>query len=103
MSVFQVEAQPSVGAAIHLGLKSWTPSRRVLRFWLENGGHAIGVIPRLRVNVERICESNEEIEQRSVVDRLGDLLVRPAGVPQAVNLLVGDAVRVPGECAHEFE
>jgi len=55
------------------------------------------------VNVEGIREAYEEVEQRAVVDGLGDLRVAPADVAQPLDLFVRDAVGVPGQGLDEFQ
>ena len=54
-------------------------------------------------NVEGVRDAVEEVEQRCIVDRFGDLCIRPAGVPQALNLLIGDVVGVTSQGAHELQ
>lgn len=56
-----------------------------------------------RMDIEGIGESHEQIEQRPVVHSLRDLRVGPSHVPKNLDLFVGDAVCVPGQCAHEFQ
>jgi hypothetical protein len=48
------------------------------------------------MDVEGIGEAHKEVEESAVVDSLGDLGVRPADLTKPLDLLVGDAVRVPG-------
>jgi hypothetical protein len=48
------------------------------------------------MDVEGVGKTNEEVEERAVVDGFGDLRVRPAGLTQPLHLFVGDAIRVPG-------
>ena len=48
------------------------------------------------MDVEGIGKAHEEVEERAVVDGFGDLRVRPPGLAQPLDLLVGDAIRVAG-------
>jgi len=48
------------------------------------------------MDVEGVGKTNEEVEERAVVDGFGDLRVRPPGLTQALDLLVGDPIRVAG-------
>ncbi len=83
-TAFPAEPQSSVGA----GHRSWDAGRLV-------GGR--------RLDAEGVGQSNEKAEQRRVVRSLGDLLIGPAHVAQALDLLVGDAVGRSGDGAHEFQ
>jgi len=55
------------------------------------------------MDVERIRQSHEEIEERSYIDRFGNLRVTPTVLAQALNLGVGDFVGVSRERSHEFQ
>ena len=55
------------------------------------------------MDIERIGEPHEQVEQGAVVDGLGDLRVGPSHVPKGLNLIVGDSIRVPGQRADEFK
>ena len=55
------------------------------------------------MDVESVGKTNEEVEERAVVDGFGDLRVRPPGLAQALDLLVGDAIRVVGQRFDEFQ
>ena len=48
------------------------------------------------MDVEGIGKAHEEVEERAVVYRFGDLRVGPPGLAQPLDLLVSDAIRVPG-------
>lgn len=55
------------------------------------------------MNVEGVREAYEEIEECSVIDRLGNLGVGPSSLPQGSHLFVGDLVGVSGQGLDEFE
>ena len=48
------------------------------------------------MDVEGIGKAHEEVEERAVVDRFGDLRVGPPRLAKPLHLLVGYAIRVPG-------
>jgi len=55
------------------------------------------------MDVKGVSEPYEEIEERPVVDRFSDLGVAPAGLPQSLDLLVGDAIGVSSQRFDEFQ
>src|SRR5688572_10142141 len=55
------------------------------------------------MDVERVGEPDEHREERPDVDRLGDLRLRPAGLPQPLDLFVRDFVRVLGQRLDELQ
>ena len=55
------------------------------------------------MDVEGIGKADEEVEERAVVDGFGNLGVGPPGLTEPLDLLVGDAVRVPGQRLDEFQ
>ena len=55
------------------------------------------------MDVEGIGEAHEEVEERAVVDGFGDLGVGPPNLTQSLDLLVRDAIGVPGQCFDEFQ
>ncbi len=55
------------------------------------------------MDVEGVGKAHEEVEERAVVNGFGDLGVGPAGLAKPLDLLVGDAIRVPGERLDEFQ
>ena len=61
------------------------------------------LVHRRRLYPKRIRETHEEVEQRGVVGRLGDLLVAPPGVPQSLDLRVGDSIGMPRDRRDELE
>jgi len=54
-------------------------------------------------DVEGVGKAHEEVEERAVVNGFGDLGVGPAGLAKPLDLLVGNAIRVPGERLDEFQ
>lgn len=55
------------------------------------------------MDVEGIGKANEKVEERAIIDGLGDLGVAPPRFAQPLDLLVRDAVGMPGERLDEFE
>ncbi len=55
------------------------------------------------MDVEGIGKAHEEVEKGAVVDRLGNLSVGPPDLTEPLDLLVGDAVSVPGQRLDEFQ
>jgi hypothetical protein len=55
------------------------------------------------MDVEGIGQAHEEVEERAVVDSLGDLGVGPADLTEAFDLLIGDAIGVPGQGLDQFQ
>ncbi len=55
------------------------------------------------MDVEGIGKAHEEVEERTVVDSLGNLRVGPPNLTEPADLLVGDAVGVPGQRLDEFQ
>ena len=55
------------------------------------------------MDVEGIRQAHEQVEQRTVVDRFGNLLVAPADPPQTVNLVIGNPIGVSGQRADESQ
>ena len=55
------------------------------------------------MDVEGIGKAHEEVEKGAVVDRLGNLTVGPPDLTEPLDLLVGDAVSVPGQRLDEFQ
>jgi len=55
------------------------------------------------VDVEGIGKAHEEVEKRAVVDGFGNLRVGPPNLAQPLDLLVGDAISVPGQRLDEFQ
>lgn len=55
------------------------------------------------MDVEGIGKTNEQIEERCVVNRFGNLGIGPSCLPQPLHLFIGDSVRVPGERPDELE
>ena len=55
------------------------------------------------MDVEGIGKPHEEVEERAVVYGFGDLGIRPPRVAEPLDLLVGDAVSVPGQRLDEFQ
>lgn len=66
-------------------------------------GDTGGLVEGRRLDVERIGEPNEEVEQARVVDGLGNLRIRPTGASECPHLLVRHAVGVQGHGGHELE
>ena len=48
------------------------------------------------MDVEGIGEPHEQVEERAIVDCFGNLRVGPPHLAKPLDLLVGDAIRVPG-------
>jgi len=55
------------------------------------------------MDVEGIGKAHEEVEERAVVNGFGDLGVGPAGLAKPLDLIVGNAIRVPRERLDEFQ
>ena len=55
------------------------------------------------MDVKGIREAHEEIEERAVVYRFRNLGIAPAGVAQPLDLLVGNAIGVPGQRFDELQ
>ena len=55
------------------------------------------------MDVEGIGKAHEEVEERTVVDSLGNLSVGPPDLAEPLDLVVGDAVSVPGQRLDEFQ
>ena len=55
------------------------------------------------MDVEGIRETHEEVEEGAIVDRFRDLGVAPPGIAQSLDLLVGDAIGVPGQGLDELQ
>ena len=55
------------------------------------------------MDVEGIGKAHKEVEERAVVDRFGDLCVGPPDLPKPLDLLIRDAIRVPGQRFDEFQ
>jgi hypothetical protein len=55
------------------------------------------------VDVEGIGKAHEEVEERAVVDRFGDLRVGPPDLAKPLDLRVRDAICVPGQRLDEFQ
>ena len=55
------------------------------------------------MDVEGIGKANEKVEERAIIDGFGDLGVGPPRFAQPLDLLVRDAVGIPGERLDEFE
>lgn len=55
------------------------------------------------MDVKGVGKTHEQIEERSVVNRFGNLRIGPACLAQPLHLFIGDSVRVPGERPHELE
>ena len=70
---------------------------------VEHRWTAIGVSTGRRMDVEGIRQANEQVEQCSIVDRFGHLLISPSGTSQLLHLTIGNSVGVPGKCAHKVE
>jgi hypothetical protein len=66
-------------------------------------GRAIRVHHRRRMNIEGIGQTHEEVEERAVVDRLGDLWIAPPDVAQRLHLFIRDAVSMPRQRADELQ
>jgi hypothetical protein len=66
----------------------------VLRFGVRAGreGNAVGFVLGWGLDAECVGKANEQAEKGRHVSCLGDLLIRPAGVAEALDLLVGDAI-----------
>ena len=55
------------------------------------------------MDVEGIGKAHEEVEERTVVDSLGNLSVGPPDLAEPLDLVVGDAISVPGQRIDEFQ
>ena len=55
------------------------------------------------MDVEGIGKAHKEVEEGAVVDRLGDLRISPPHLAKPLDLLVGDAIGVPGQRFDEFQ
>ena len=55
------------------------------------------------MDIEGIGKAYEKVEERAVIGGFGDLGIGPAGLAQPLDLLVRDAVRVPGQRLDELE
>ncbi len=55
------------------------------------------------MDIEGIGEADEQVEERAVVNGFRDLGIGPAHVTQALDLLVRDAVGIPGQRLNEFQ
>jgi len=55
------------------------------------------------VDVEGIGKAHEEVEKGAVVDGFGNLSVGPPDLAEPLDLVVGDAVSVPGQRLDEFQ
>ena len=55
------------------------------------------------MDVEGIGKAHEEVEKSAVVNSLGNLTVGPPDLTEPLDLLVGDAVSVPGQRLDEFQ
>ena len=55
------------------------------------------------MDIERIGESDEQIEECTVVHGLSDLRIRPSHVPKGLHLFVGNSIRVTGQRTDEFK
>jgi len=69
----------------------------------ERGGHLTGYATGVGYGWHAVGETNEEAEQSGLVGRLGYLLIGPARLTQALDLLVGDAVGRLRDRAGEFQ
>ena len=65
--------------------------------------YAVRLVAGRRLDAECVGKSNEKAEQGGHIGGLGDLLIGPAHIAQALDLLVGDAVGRPGYGAGEFQ
>lgn len=66
-------------------------------------GYACRFVDRRRLDAEGVGKANEKAEQGCHVGRLGNLLVGPAHIAEALNLLVGDAIGGPADGFDEFQ
>jgi len=55
------------------------------------------------MDVERVRQPHEEVEQRAVIDGFGDLGIGPPRLTEPLHLLVGDPVRVSGQRIDEVQ
>lgn len=55
------------------------------------------------MDVEGIGKAHEEVEKGAVIDSFGDLRVGPPDLAEPLDLVVGDAVSVPGQRLDEFQ
>src|SRR5216683_1816677 len=55
------------------------------------------------MDVEGVGKAHEEVEERAVVNGFGDLGVGPADLAKPLDLLIRDAIGVPGERLDEFQ
>ena len=55
------------------------------------------------MDVEGIRETHEEVEERPIVDCFRNLGVAPTGLAQSLDLLVRDAIGVPGQGLDELQ
>jgi hypothetical protein len=69
----------------------------------DGAGYACRFVDCGRLDAERVGETNKKAEQRRDVCGLGDLLVSPADVTQALDLLVGDLISGPAYRFDELE
>jgi hypothetical protein len=69
----------------------------------HSSGDAVGVHTGWRSDVEGIREAHEEVEERTVVDCLRDLRIRPSNIAQDLNLFIGDAVGMACQRADKFQ
>ena len=55
------------------------------------------------MDIEGIGKAHEEVEQCAVIDGFGDLGVGPADLTEPLDLLIGDAIGVPGQGLDELQ
>ncbi len=55
------------------------------------------------MDIEGIGKTHEEVEERAVVNGFGDLRVGPTSLAKPLDLLVGDAIGVPGKRLDELQ
>ena len=70
---------------------------------LQDAWNARCIVRRIRMDVEGIRETHEEVEERPLVDRFRNLGVAPPGLAQSLDLLVRDAIGVPGQGLDELQ
>ncbi len=55
------------------------------------------------MDIERIGEAHEHVEQRTVIDGLRDLRIAPPDIAQALHVIVRNAISVTSQCTNELE